>query len=542
MKPLKTVAVDLTPVLPGGENGGAKIFVLELLSRLAEIAPDTTFVLLTQAASNEELGSLERPNMQRRVVVGALDTEPALPGVRKMASRLLPHLPNRIRSAAGRIGYRLNTALKRSGSSALLRDIGADLLFCPFTAPTYFETGIATVCTIHDLQYKTYPEFFTPEDVANRERTFLDACRKATAIAAVSEYSRSTAIAHGELDPERIRVIHHRIAHRFLLEGEPDDSVLGRLGLVAGKYLVYPANFWKHKNHEMLLTAFGIACRGDLAADVQLVCTGAPGARQDWLMHAAAGMQLGNRVVFAGFVPQAQLAALIAHSSGVVFPSLYEGFGLPVIEAMAAGVPVACSNTTSLPEVAAEAAILFDPRVPTQIAGAIVALVEDNVLRARLIQAGRQRAGEFADSRRMAEEYRQLFDYAVNNARYETLLTGAYADGWIGPMLNIQIAPSARAQTLEIELSAPEWLPQPRLTVQTMCGGRRQGAAREVARGANAFFSMSLDPKGGWYEVRVTPTFVPARAGNSDDQRELSAMLRRCGIVGADGERTELFP
>ena len=187
-----------------------------------------------------------------------------------------------------------------------------------------------------------------------------------------------------------------------------------RLGLASQRYLIYPANFWKHKNHEMLLTAFGMACHGGLAADIKLVCTGAPGARQEWLMSAAHTMNLGDRILFPGYLPNAELAALMANCTGVVFPSLYEGFGLPVIEAMAAGVPVACSNTTSLPEVAADAAILFDPRVPTQIAQAMISLVKNEALRARLIQAGQQRAVEFSDGKRMAREYWELFQYALS--------------------------------------------------------------------------------------------------------------------------------
>src|SRR5262249_26509 len=150
---------------------------------------------------------------------------------------------------------------------------------------------------------------------------------------------------------------------------EANTQALKRLGLAPQRYVLYPANFWKHKNHEMLFTAFGMACAdAGLDKDIKLVCTGAPGARQQWLIEAARAMNLQDRILFPGFLPTAELARLLANCRGVVFPSLYEGFGLPVIEAMAASVPVACSNTTSLPEVAADATILFDPRVPADIA------------------------------------------------------------------------------------------------------------------------------------------------------------------------------
>lgn len=541
-KQLSTIAVDLTPVLPGGENGGAKIFVLELLRRLADMAPDTQFVLLTQAASHDELATMDRPNMRRLMVVGPVVKSSLRTRAQDLAILVLPHLPGRLRRVVGRLGSKLLMSFKRSGSGSLLRDMGVDLLFCPFTAPTYFELGIPTVCTIHDLQYKTYPEFFTPEDVSHRDRVFIDVCRRATAIAAVSDYSREVAMRHGGIEHDRIRTIHHRMAQRNATKPEQNNDVLIRLGLLPGKYLIYPANFWKHKNHEMLLTAFGMACHEGLPADIKLVCTGAAGARQEWLMNAARTMNLGERILFPGYVPNAELAALMVNCIGVVFPSLYEGFGLPVIEAMAAGVPVACSNTTSLPEVAANAVILFDPRVPTQVAQAIISLVENEAWRARLVQAGLQRAGEFSDSARMAREYWELFQCALAVDFHENLLTGVYADGWAGPSLHIQLAPSDIAQTLDFELAAPRALPLRKLTVQAYRDGEPHAGRFEIQQGNDAVVSLPVDQRGGIYEIRITPAFRPALTGAGVDQRELTAMVRRCGIVRADGEYIALFP
>jgi len=420
---LRTIAVDLTPILPGGENGGAKIVVLELLRRLAIMAPHTQFVLLTQAASHEELATLDQTNMRRLMVIAPAVAESLRSRLAGLASLVLPHLPARLRHTFSRVGYHLNLMLKRSTSKALLRDLGADLLFCPFTAPTYFEPGIPTVCTIHDLQYKTYPEYFTAEDIAHRDRSFAEACRRARVLTAISDYSRDSAIFHGKLDPERIRTIHHRTAQRVASQTEHDQSVLKRLGLAPRRYLMYPANFWQHKNHEMLLTAFGVARSSGLPPDIRLVCTGSPGARQERLIRTARIMNLADHVLFPGYLPNAELAALLTHCNGMVFPSLYEGFGLPVIEAMAAGIPVACSNITSLPEVTGDAAILFDPRSPSQIAHAILSLVQDEMLRARLIEAGLQRANEFSDTERMAREYWDLFQYAVTDEKPGSIMT-----------------------------------------------------------------------------------------------------------------------
>lgn len=536
-KKLNTIMVDLTPVLPGGENGGAKIFILELLRRLAEMAPQTQFVLLTQAGSHEELAIMDRPNMRRLMVIGSVVENSLRSRLLGLTLRILPrwHIVNRLR-------YKLNTMLKRGNSSALLHDMVADLLYCPFTAPTYFKPGIPTVCTIYDLQHKTYPEFFAAEDVAHRDRIFSEACRRATALATISNYSRDSVIAHGNIDPSHIHTIYLRMAQRIAPRVENDKAILDRLKLSPQRYLIYPANFWKHKNHEMLLTAFGMACHDGLAADIKLVCTGAPGARQEWLVNAAQTMKLGDRVLFPGYLPNAELAVLMANCTGMVFPSLYEGFGLPVIEAMAAGVPVACSNTASLPEVAADAAMLFDPRIPTQIAQSMISLVENEALRAHLIQAGLQRAAEFSDSERMAREYWELFQHALTNVKHENFLTGVYIDGWAEPCLHIQVAPATNQQTLELEFLAPEWLPHQCITVQVSSGETKQGDTLVFNHGTNAVLSLPIEPTGGCYEVRITPTFIPASLDGGGDYRELSVVLQRCGIVHADGQYNELFP
>jgi glycosyltransferase involved in cell wall biosynthesis len=537
-----TIAVDLTPLLPGGENGGAKIFVLELLRQLAELAPQTRFVLLTQHSSHDELAFLDRPNMERRMVIGASAAQALRPRMVRIGARVLRHLPGRARRLLTRVGYRLNTALKRGGSGrTLLRDLNADLLYCPFTAPTYAEPGIPVVCTIHDLQYKTYPEFFSVEDVAHRDRAFMDAARRATMLAAVSEYSRQTAIVHGNVDPARIKAIHLRMAQRTLATEGDSSPVLARLGLASGRYLIYPANFWKHKNHEMLFTAFGMACAGGLPGDIKLVCTGAPGTRQAWLEQAAQAMGIGERIVFPGFLPTAEFAALMSNSCAVVFPSLYEGFGLPVIEAMASGKPVACSNGTSLPEVAADAAHLFDPRIPEQIAQAMMTLVMDAALRARLVEAGKKRAAEFADSRRMAKEYWQLFQQALASAAHEDLLSGVFEDGWMGPGLLLQAAPHARAQTAEFEFHAPASIPFGSVTINAYSSGQAIATPLQLARDSSASWSLPLPPTGACYEIRAEPAFVPQHFGLSADTRKVSVILLDCSIRREGSERTELF-
>jgi glycosyltransferase involved in cell wall biosynthesis len=539
---ITTIAVDLTPVLPGGENGGAKIFVLELVRLLAIKHPEVNFLLLTHCRSHTELATLDRNNVERLPVLGNEAMGTVRTRLQGIANRLLPYLPLKIRKIAGMVGREMNTAFKRSFSSGLLSDRNISLLFCPFTATTYFEPGIPTVCTIYDLQYKTYPQFFSTLDVLNRDRTFLEACQRASALAAISDYSRESAVVHGKIDPSRIRTIQLRMAQRMTSHDGDDQSVLGRLTLKAQRYFIYAANFWKHKNHEMLLTAFGMACNHGLPPDIKLVCTGSPGERQDWLLKAVSAMNLSERVIFPGYIPNEELNVLLKNSAALIFPSLYEGFGLPVIEAMSAGVPVACSNTTSLPEVAADAAILFDPRVPGDISKAMLSLAADRELRANLVEAGHRRASAFSDSDRMADEYWNMFSYAFHNERLDDFLQGAYPDGWASPKLSIQVAPGNGALSLDLELSAPEWLPEQRLIAQAYCGKMTHGDPVELTRGSDAVMSIPLKNSRGIFEVRISPAFVPSMTGLGDDHRELAAVLKACRIIRADGSHTQLYP
>jgi glycosyltransferase involved in cell wall biosynthesis len=197
---------------------------------------------------------------------------------------------------------------------------------------------------------------------------------------------------------ERVVAIPHGLLHEAM---PADNSVITRFGLAPGGYLLYPANFWPHKNHRRLFEALRL--RPNL--NVRLVCTGAPNA----LMQALAREAEPLGVVFAGYVSPAELAGLLQSCAGLVFPSLYEGFGMPVLEAMALGKPVLCSNVTSLPEVAGNAAIYFDPASPEQIATAIETLQHEHPLVAELVRLGRVRARAFGTARDMAGRYLALF-------------------------------------------------------------------------------------------------------------------------------------
>jgi glycosyltransferase involved in cell wall biosynthesis len=186
--------------------------------------------------------------------------------------------------------------------------------------------------------------------------------------------------------PDRLETIRIQMPGRLRTPSPVQrECVLKILQLVSDRFLLYPANFWPHKNHELLLTAFGMYLADHPGSGLKLVLTGSPGARQDYLRDAARRMGLSKAVVFPGYLAEEELSALLHSCLALIFPSLFEGFGMPLLESMAAGRPVLCSNTTSLPEVAGGAALLFDPRVPAEIADAIARIAKDPDLRRELV-------------------------------------------------------------------------------------------------------------------------------------------------------------
>lgn len=465
------IAVDLTPMLPGGENGGAKLMTLELISALANLLPETSFMLLTAESSNVELGWLEtkHSNIQRMCVLhnnpqtNSFVTAPSYKFSRRnktfnqlktLAGHILPPalrqriktVPlsistlrnrafNQLKSVAARvlptglklhIKYWLRVMNPAANSESLIHQIGANLLFCPFTAPFYADPLIPTVSVIYDLQYRAYPQFFTPEESIERENNFRTAYQKAGYLVAISEFVRRTAIETANFPPERVIAVPIGLLHdKKQIDSEPPgNGLLEKYGLHLGQYILYPANFWQHKNHAMLLTAFNLYRQANLGSTLKLLCTGAPGARAEAFCEAARRMGLADWVIYAGYVTSDEYDFLLRSAFAMVFPSLYEGFGIPVLEAMSAGVPVLCSNVTSLPEVGGEAVLYFDPRRPRQIVDALTRLSEESGLRKSQIMKALQRALLFEGADRMAYAYIDVFIKALLPKVNDDLTTG----------------------------------------------------------------------------------------------------------------------
>ena len=415
----KRIAIDLTPILSGGENGGAKIFVLELVKNLGLMLPNTTFILLTKEVSHHELSILDNQNISRYLIADLnekIDLRKVSEAFKLICRRLIGCLSDKTRGRIKRVVKKFNFLGRRTIlRPSILTGLNIDLLFCPFTRPTFYSEGIPTVSTVYDLQYKKYPEFFQFNDAVQRAETFELASKYSSRLVAISNFTRQEILDSGMTPSSKIKTIYLRMASRGIACHSRDENFLLRHGINKGLYLLYPANFWKHKNHELLLMAFAQARYSGLNSQIKLVCTGVLDDRGKWLRNAVESLGLKENVIFPGFVSDTEYAQLLINSRGLVFPSLYEGFGLPIIEAMAAGVPVACGNLTSLPEIAGDAAILFDPRKPDEIKASIISLVNDEKLVTTLKRRGLERASEFLDAKKMAFEYVEVFQKLANN-------------------------------------------------------------------------------------------------------------------------------
>ncbi|MGE0041763.1 MAG: glycosyltransferase family 4 protein [Vicinamibacterales bacterium] len=275
-------------------------------------------------------------------------------------------------------------------------------------------TRCRSVVTIHDCIHLMFPQYLPFRSAHLYARASMwTATRQADRILTVSEASKRDILRFFDVPPEKIEVIYNAIDRRFL--EPPDEERMDRIRQryqLDHPFVLYVGNIKPHKNVDRLIDAFSRA-RAEGLDELQLVIIGDELSKYPALRQAVHRHRLGKHVRFLGFQPFETLAAFYRLARVFVFPSLYEGFGLPPLEAMASGVPVVTSNVSSLPEIAGGAALLVDPNDPEAIARAIVRAATDEALRADLIARGLARARDFSwetAARQVHAIYRQVHE------------------------------------------------------------------------------------------------------------------------------------
>ncbi len=298
----------------------------------------------------------------------------------KANNTLLPAVPSQVRVLTlPEEGYwaRVDAVARAEGIEVLLRSY-------PLDAPLGFPPS-KQVVLVPDLQHEFFPEFFAPDILATRRASFDNALQQAGAIATLSEHARRTVRDHPAT----------RCPDVFLMSPALRTAVerpcLGELAeeeralLPTRPYFLFPANLWPHKNHRRVLEAFGQFHQRSGAA-VELVLTGHPSG---WAELAAEHPALPVRHL--GFVRRAFLQLLLERAEALLFFTLFEGFGMPLLEAFEAGTPVLCSNTTSLPEVGGDAVLSCDPTDPGAMSELMARATSEEGLRGVLAARGKER-------------------------------------------------------------------------------------------------------------------------------------------------------
>jgi glycosyltransferase involved in cell wall biosynthesis len=351
------IGISLLTLVPG-LSGGSETYARELCRALARV------------------GGLSYRVFVPTIAPDAADGLPSTTVTRYRASRTMP----------GRIAaMSLAGARPQPVRAELDLDVLAAVHF-PLSVKLPEISRPPAATTIVDLQHEELPEFFGRAERAYRKVVYGRSIRRSRIVIAISEHGRATLIERHGLAPERVRAIPLAVDHDVFKPGATESR---------GTYLLYPARPWRHKNHARLFEAFTRVRTA--RPELELVLTG-----EGDFGPLPPGVQARGRV------SQQELVELYRGAAALVFPSLYEGFGMPVLEAMACGCPVACSNVTSLPEVAGDAARMFDPHDVDDIASATDAVLADP---APWIARGLERAKAFtwdACARAHDDVYREL--------------------------------------------------------------------------------------------------------------------------------------
>lgn len=247
------------------------------------------------------------------------------------------------------------------------------------------------ILTIHDLQYLYYPEYFTRAKLTYLKSMVPRSAEAARLILTPSEFTRRTVIERLNIDPNFVVVVPHGISpheHREHRAGVRDEYD------IRGPYFLYPAITYPHKNHLVLIEAFAQVLESH--PDTTLVLTGAKGSLEVRIKTEIGQLGISDRVKRLGYIPMEHLEALFREAVAMCFPSRFEGFGAPVLEAMGRSCPVIAADATALPEIVGDAGRLVSPDNADHWAQAMIDLLVDSEARAKQAKAGLERARNFS--------------------------------------------------------------------------------------------------------------------------------------------------
>ena len=360
------VAVDTNCILPG-QVGGIENYTLGLIEALKlPQSPAKKVILLTRPENHSLFAAFE--DDRTRIVL--------LERANGNWQELQKQDPVAAQKALGEFQRRKRDALHRQH---------VDLVHFPGNTINPIDLDLPVVLNLHDLQHRHFPQYFSDEEIDVREKWWVMSGRRAEALIAGSSFIRDDLCAQLGVDPSKIFVTPDVFQATFFRRPAASKlTAVRRKFRLPEIFFLYPAAAWPHKNHPRLIQAFESAA----VPGAQLVLTGA----------GHTGPAPAENVRFLGRVGTDDLVAMYCLATALIFPSLYESWSIPIMEAMACGCPVASSNVTSLPEQVADAGLLFDPLDIKSMAETIEQLATDQALRQKLSTNGKIRVREFSET------------------------------------------------------------------------------------------------------------------------------------------------
>lgn len=396
-------------IIPGSGTSSLET-VLRILTAVGQLEGDEEYVFITPWS---ELDWLQPFLGDRQTIVPApqpenSDTPDRLEILKRLTGSLRPFARRIKHLAVSPPKFEFSVPV----SDGFYESLNCDVIHFPY--PEYAYCRLPTVYNPHDLQHLHYPEFFTPEVIHKREILYPSACRAAEIVVVGSQFIKQDLIEKFNVEADKIQVIPWsppEIENKKEITEDKIAEVLEKYECPPRPYMLFPAMTWEHKNHLRLLEAIALLRERD-GLKINLVCTGYKHEFYKNIKQRLDELNLKGQVKFTGVVSIEELSILYRGAHFVIIPTLFEAASGPLFEAWQHGTAAACSTVTSLPEQAADAALLFNPFSVEEIAAAVKKMSSDETLRKELRIRGFRRLTDF-DLERTAKAYRAIYRKAA---------------------------------------------------------------------------------------------------------------------------------
>ncbi|WP_216907221.1 glycosyltransferase [Synechococcus sp. CCY 0621] len=302
-----------------------------------------------------------------------------------------------------------------TGLDKIFRLNGIELIHFPYQR--FYPTSLPFIFEPWDLQHIHLPELFAKEEILFRNRHYSEACKKAAVVVTATRSTKYDIARYFQIPASKIAVIYRGVEPpcETPVAWNQKVSQAEKMPIEAGSYAIYPAKPWPHKNHERLFAALA-KIKKDSGLRIPVVCTGrAVKGREGHLEALAQHYDISDQIYCIGYLSESEIQLYLSSARLLLFPSLFEGLGIPLLEAMDRGVPITCSNVSCIPEVVGKAALMFDPYSVDDIAAKLTSIWLDENLRRELAQWGKQRAKDFSWEQ-ATSSFRLLYRYVAKRS------------------------------------------------------------------------------------------------------------------------------